>query len=564
MSFLTLHADAEFSSKLPEKSPVASLFRKNESASLTKRDSDENKDFKRGFVLKTLYLVGSKNSLSKLASQRDGIYFSDLFVPGYEDSLSEVVSPYMGESLNSQDIVDLKRDIILYYRSQNYPLVTVQIPEQDVTQGTLGVLIIPSTLGEICVKGNKHFSSSQYLDPIRLQNGQRINEKVLLNDLNFLNRNTFRRADLIYSPGNDLYTTNIEILARDEYPLNVYAGVDNTGLAHTDRIRWFSGFTWGNVFNLAHTFSFQYTAAPQVHKFYAFTLNYTAPLSIQHVLRVYGGYSHVKIHLPFESKTKGQSYQASIRYDIPFTPSPSVLHEFLLGFDFKRSNNNVEFVEDFPLIAQQVNLTQFLAGYNLGYEKGCHKLGFDLQAIASPFTWLPDQSSDDFKGLNPFAKHTYFYARSSLNYKVRMPMEFVGNFRFAGQVSAESLVPSEQFPLGGYSTVRGYTERQLNSDNGILLSGEIQSPKIGVFKRYCEKGRDAVEFLVFMDFGYGGNWHHLPGGRESDYLWSVGPGMRYAFRSYFSARLDWGVKLHRRDDFGGGNSMVHFSVIGSF
>ncbi|MBI3236460.1 MAG: BamA/TamA family outer membrane protein [Chlamydiales bacterium] len=240
----------------------------------------------------------------------------------------------------------------------------------------------------------------------------------------------------------------------------------------------------------------------------------------------------------------------------------------MVGFDFKRSNNTVDFVEQNPVIGQNVNLTQFLCGYNLGYERDygnwMHKLGFDVQIFFSPFSFLPDQSNVEFRTLNPFAEHVYVYGTSSLNYKVMLPKGFCWTALMALQASNQSLLPSEQMGLGGYNTVRGYEERELNADDGLLLSTQIYFPKITMFKRCATcKVRDSLEFLLFLDYGLSHDNHKMSGQKQTDYLLGVGPGIRYAIENYLSCRFDWGIKLHR-DGFSGGATMIHFSVVGSF
>lgn len=516
-----------------------------------------------GFIL-----LGEPHPTEEIPENEGGVHFIGIDVPGGTKGLRKLLERYIGQSLTADDLQQIKRQIILYYRDNNHPLVSIYIPEQNITYGMIQFVVQESVLNEINVYGNENFSAQRYANAIQIEKGEAIDENLLLNNLNFINRNPFRRVDLIYAPGAEEQTTDIDLVVKDRFPVSLYAGVDNTGLVHTDRTRWFMGFTWANAFNLDQILTFQYTAAPDHHKFNAVTVSYTIPLPVQHTLLFYGGYSQVNVHLPKSSRTHGSSAQASVRYDIPVSPSPWLLHEVICGFDFKRSNNTVEFVENSPVIGQEVNLTQFTCGYNLGYERDhrtwSHKVGFDFQLFFSPFAWIPGQSEMDFKTLNPFATHTYVYGRSSLNYKIQLPKGFQWNALAAMQLSNQSLLPSEQFGLGGYNTVRGYEERQLNADDGLLLSTEIHSPKLRLFKK-CGKCKinDALEFLLFLDYGLAHDNHRLSGEKQTDYVFGTGPGIRYAIENYLTARLDWGIKLHR-DNFPGGWSMVHFSVIGSF
>jgi hemolysin activation/secretion protein len=514
--------------------------------------------------VKGICLVGSERSVREVPSRLEGIAFVDIKIPGDADQLESRLVPFLGKPLRACDLVAIKREVILYYRDKNHPLVSVVIPEQDITDSVIKVVVTQSTLNEVKVYGNHYFSKEFFHDAIQLKQGQLIDENVLLNNLNFINRNPFHQAELIYSPGDKSNTTDVEIIVKDRFPHSFYAGVDNTGLPHIERTRLFAGYNWGNVFGLGHMLSLQYSMAPDPYKFDAITASYTAPLSCQHILLFWGGYSRVNAHIPFSAKTHGRSTQASMRYDIPMTPSPWLLHELLWGFDFKRSNNTIEFVENFPMFGQEVNLTQFMVGYNLGYERCKNKLGFDVQVFFSPFSWLPDQSNHDFASLNPSAKHTYVYGRSSLNYKRLLFKGCVWNLLVSGQVSNRTLLPSEQFGLGGFATVRGYEERQLNGDDGLLARTEFVSPALTVLK-HIGKGaiRDRIEFLAFLDYGLSHDRHKIPGIKQTEFILGTGPGIRYSIGNYLAARMDWGIKLHQ-NHFGGGWSMIHFSVIASY
>ncbi len=494
----------------------------------------------------------------------DGIYFEGLEVPGNVNHLRNSLLAYLGKPIDADTVRDIKREVIAFYQQNNYPFVSVQIPEQEVTDGRLKLIVSASKLGKVNVSGNRYFSSERYRNAIRIRHGEPINERTILNNVNYLNRNPFRVVDLVYSEGESRHTTDLDLIVKDRYPLTGYVGVDNTGLQHIERTRLFGGLTWGNVFGCDQILTVQYSMAPEIHKFFAITGSYIIPLPIQHVINLYGGYSRVHAHVPSSTHTAGYSSQASLRYTVPLTAASGILQECFAGFDFKRYNNTVEFVEITPVFGQTVDLTQFLGGYNFGYETGRHKLGFDFQLVFSPFQWLPDQSNADFESLNPFARHTYVYGRLAINYKVLLPGRWYWTVYAAGQLTNITLLPSEQLGIGGYSTVRGYEERQLNADDGVYVQTEFLTPKIKFPKNLQDKRTlRTLEFLAFLDYGFAHDRHQYGGEGKNEYLLGVGPGVRFSIGRYFLARCDWGIKLHR-DHFPGGWSMLHFSVMGSF
>lgn len=475
-----------------------------------------------------------------------------------EADLQNQLRGYLEQPIHADDLLDLKQEIVSFYRKQHYPLMAVQIPEQDVTDGSLKLCVLQSKLGEVTVTGNCHFSDEHFAKAIRIQPGEPIQEQTLLNNLYFINRNPFHRANLVYSPGKFPNTTNLDLMITDRTPFTAYAGIDNTGLDHIQRTRLFAGCTWG----VDQLLTIQYSMAPDIHKFFSVSASYILPLSIQHIINIFGGYSKVHASVPSTTKTRGYATQASFRYTIPLPATTYILQEIFTGFDFKRYNNTLLFVESFPRIGQTVNLTQALAGYLFGYEHGRNKFSFDTQLVFSPFQWIPDQSASDFESLNPFASHTYLYLRGSINYKLMLSKRFYWTLYTSGQLSNRTLLPSEQFGVGGYSTVRGYEERQLNGDYGLLAKTEFAFYNVSdpTVQKTVET---RLELLAFLDYGLAANHHAVPGEPSFAYLLGAGPGLRYSLGHYLTARIDWGIKIHR-DHFPGGWSMVHFSMVGSF
>lgn len=530
---------------------------------LTKSDEENHEIIAN---LKGIVLIGNPDELNKKEYQGlTGVNIVDLSVPGKASNLQERLSKYIGQAFRMNDLNRIKRTIILYYKSEGRPVVAVQIPEQDVTDGILQILVTEATLGKIRTIGNKHFRSSLLKRYIKIKPGEPIDEETLVENLNFMNRNPFRRTDAVFTPGEVSGTTDIELVTQDRRQARVYIGVDNTGIRRTGANRWFTGFNWGNAWGLDHQLSYQYTTSSNFHHFQAHTVNYTMPLPwVQHMLTFFGGYSNVHAHLPAPGmRSHGNSYQASMRYDIPLPPIKSYLHDIIAGYDFKRTNNTVEF-GGYPTFGGNANLTQFVTIYNGGIQTRYTKTFIEAELYYSPFEWVGDQSHEDYSSLRPGADPVYVYGRVSLVNTYYMPRDFSFNFVFRSQLASAALLPSEQFGIGGYNTVRGYDERAVNVDNGYILSAEVRTPVLGILKYIRNHNfKDGLQLLAFVDYGYGRDHRDVPTYPKNQYLISVGPGLRYNWDPYLAIRLDLGVKLHRHD-FDGGPTRLHFSVIASY
>lgn len=123
------------------------------------------------------------------------------------------------------------------------------------------------------------------------------------------------------------------------------------------------------------------------------------------------------------------------------------------------------------------------------------------------------------------------------------------------QLATESLVPLEQFGLGGPQTIRGYRQNALLTDNGMLFSSEIRLPVLRV-----PEVDGLLQIVPFVDVGYG--WNIFSPSPEQPTLAALGLGMLWQMDNRFDARLDIGIPLVNVNDAGNSlqESGIHFTL----
>jgi len=509
-----------------------------------------------GPTFKGLILVGSQDDLTPGGYENvSGVMAYHIELPGNIVSLKKTIRLFYNQPLNTDTITSIKRRVIQFYQNNNRPVVAVIVPYQDVSSGVLQIIVREGKLGKVYTEGNKWFKSETLEEAIKLKIGEAIASNTLNENLYYLNRNPFRHIDAIYTPGDRDGITDIELSVMDRLPLRVYGGIDNMGNDVTGNNRLFTGFNWGQVFGTEQRLSYQFVTSPDFDRFRAHTLFYEVPLPWQHILNIYGGYAH--IDAPFSVpniedtmfRTHGFSLQASMRYDIPLKGRLNFLHELRWGFDFKRTNNNLD-LGGVPVISENnVNLTQLMLSYNLGYEIKPLSLSFEIEGFYSPGQWVSDQTDADYASLRPFAKNHYTYVRTAFTLIYRFYKEWSFHHYFRGQMASRNLLPSEEYGLGGMTTVRGYKERIINGDNAFIYNAEVRTPPISLFNPLVgsKKLQDAFQFLLFYDYGLAGVKQTAPLQKKTEYLMSIGPGIRYNVIPYLTFRADWGFQLHTLD-----------------
>lgn len=518
------------------------------------------------YLIQGVVLVPSKQCLlsEEKLSGITGIQTHNVSLPKGTQTLKKYLKNVtFNQPFTEEVYVDTEKAISKFYYDYNDPFVIVTIPDQDPSTGVLQVIIIHAKIGQINYEGNKWTSDKKLNQCIRSKPGEEINLSRLDRSLYNLNRNPFRRVDLIYSPGSEPGTTDLTMVVNDRRPIRIYAGFNNSGVDNTDRQRWLTGITWGDVWGIDHILSIQYLAAFSIKRFQAITLQYAAPFQWGHSLNIYGGYSLLNAKLPYPSmKSRGKSYQGSLRYSIPYCTTKGNTGEGFVGFDVKGTNNTLEYSERFQNFSNIVNLTQAVVGFNQTIERESWRIDLMAELDWSPGRIIANQTNARYEALRPDAKNHWVIVRGSFKYL----QNIIKNLKFylytRGQIASQNLLPSEQLGLGGYDTVRGYTERQLNYDSGLITTAEIRffdfSLSKGIWKNRLQ---DSGHFVLFADYGYGHNHNLLPSEPDSDYLLGVGPGIRYTLQPMITASLDWGIKLHHNSIFEGGGSMLYFNVM---
>lgn len=476
------------------------------------------------------------------------------------------IEPYLGKPITWKQIGEVVKTTILYYRRHNRPVVDVIVPEQEITGGVVQLLVIEGRIGKITVEGNNWFSDKLIREKISLKEGDVIQASTLLQEIDFINTNPFRYVRPILSPGEKLGETNLTLQTRDRLPVRFYAGYEDTGSRLTRLGRYLVGVNFGNLWELGHEAGYQFATNSKFSDIQVHSMYYRIPFNWGHKLAFFGSIAcYDARHL--NQDITGVSWQASARYIMPL---PVLLdgryqHQVELGFDFKRTNNDLEFLQ-FKVYDGFVDTTQWVAQYSGTLLDPLGKTSFTLRGFWSPCMLSSKAQKADYEKARAGADPQYFYANLDVERIWNLPFgaSFVNRLR--GQLSNARLIGSEQMGFGGYNTIRGFDQREVNADQGIILSLELRSPEITLFKF---AGKDdlanKVQFLTFWDYGNACNRSDWEGEYKSNNLQSVGVGMRYHLNNYLSFRMDYGWRISNPHDTDFNDSgRFHFGLLAAY
>ena len=514
--------------------------------------------------LKGVRLVASPREVRSSYHGSPGVDAGDVVIAQQPD-FPAVIAPYLDQPVTMTSLAEMTRAIVAYYRAHDRPVVNVYVPEQAITSGYVQVVVVESRVEKVEATGAKWFSNDMLRHEVSLRPGEPISGNQVHNDVAWINRNPFLQADMLMAPGDKPGTTDLLLRTQDRFPLRVFAGYEDSGNRYTEDDRLLAGFNYGNLFGVGQQFSFQYTQAPTKNDFESESGTYIIPLPWKHQLTIFGSYAATDATLGDEFNSGGVNWQISGRYEIPLPSTVHFSESVIAGYDFKRSNDSLLFgVASLSNTTTDVN--QFVFGYQAALQDDYGSTSFSATGYYSPGGFSAYDDDNDYEQQRLDAPSSYIYGQFTLNRLTRLPGDFTWAVNGLIQESNANLLPSEQIGLGGYATVPGYEEREVNGDNGYLIGTQIITPPVSLGQAMNWKVfNDQLEFLGFIDYGGTSLANVTPADiNPNTNLLGVGPGIRYVINPYLSFRFDYGFQLLSTGYGTGEHSRGHVGVVVSY
>ncbi len=136
---------------------------------------------------------------------------------------------------------------------------------------------------------------------------------------------------------------------------------------------------------------------------------------------------------------------------------------------------------------------------------------------------------EDFQQATPGSDKNFLLWKAGAAYQYRLPSDWLIGLRLQGQYTNQNAVSTEQLGAGGMYTVRGFNERTVSADTGLVGSFEVFTPEFIPHSR----------FVAFVDYGTLHNNNDRLA-LQSETLGSIGLGYRYSDEKLgLSLRLEY-------------------------
>ncbi len=459
---------------------------------------------------------------------------STIFKP---EDFAAVTSSFVGRELTFAELLQIKDAITKLYTDKGYVTTGALITPQTVEAGVIQVQVIEGSLQEIKIVGNRRLQSEYIRDRIQLGAGKPLNVPRLLEKLQLLRlnpriQNLSAELQTGARPGTNVL--RVEVEEADTFKLT--ATLDNGRSPSVGSFRRGVDVQEANLLGLGDTLSVGYANTDGSN---TVNTNYTLPINAHDGTVFFGfsqGWNNV-IEKPFNTlDIQANSRFYELGYRQPLMQKPT--QELAVGLSFSHQESQTELGIDniggFALSpgADADGKTKVSAlRFSQEYTQRSNKQVF---AARSQFSLGVDWFSAN---INEDAPDSRFFAwRGQAQWVRQLASDTLFLARGDLQLAADSLVPLEQFGLGGQLSVRGYRQDILLTDNGMLLSAEFRLPILR-----APKMGGLLQLTPFIDIGKG--WNHNGKNPSPSTLVGSGLGMLWTQGDNFWARLDWGIPL---------------------
>ncbi len=457
-----------------------------------------------------------------------------------KEEINKLVQPIVGKNVFIEDIQKVIDSINNLYAEKGFVTARAFLPEQTVENGNIYIALTESKIGSITVEQNRWTKDGYITSRLPQKEGELFDivelEKDVL-DFNRYNEGVKLTANL--KAGEKPGTTDIELVADENFPFHIMGIMDNAGRYNTGSIRGGAMIYADSLFGHRDRMSLgSYFSRGAQSPFF----DYNFPVN-KHDGRVgfmfSSTFADVKYGPLVPLKIGSNAYQYSLYYTQPLVRKPGFELKAYGGLNYKRARtfSDIGILDDW--LGSTDNITSA-------------EVALMLRKDTKYGIWYLNQDAYySFPIFNSDRDNNYFKYSGSIVRLHDFSHGIIGQLRSNYQiVPGDKRIPYlDQMQTGGLATVRGYSEGMMIGKNGYFISGElmfpilprqITSPRTGEKIPFIGK---YVKGAVFADTAgifptasediYGGSY----------FAASVGMGLRVQLPGDLSARLYWGYPL---------------------
>ncbi|MEH2156067.1 ShlB/FhaC/HecB family hemolysin secretion/activation protein [Nostoc sp.] len=474
------------------------------------------------------------NFPQNIVVERFEVIGSTVFSP---EELAKATAEFTKRPISLTEVYQARSKITDLYVQNGYITSGAYIPPQTIQSGVVKIQVVEGKLEDILVTGTRRLNPNYVRSRLAIATSPPLNRQRLLEALQLLQLNPLiQNVTAELSAGSRTGTNLLEVKINEAKTFSSQIVLDNGRSPSVGSFRRRLQFNEANLLGLGDALGIAYTNTDGSNSFDA---SYTLPLNPKNGTLIfnYGITSSHVIEPPFnvlDIQSDSRYYELTFRQPIVQTPT----QEFALGLTASRRESEASYIDierlPFPgLGADEQGRTRVSA--LRFFQEWTSRNSREVIALRSQFSLGIDVLSPTINQNPPDSR--FFAWQGQAQWARLLAPETLFLLRLNTQLASRTLLPLEQFGLGGQDSIRGYRQDYLLTDNGTFVSAEVQVPILRL-----PQIDSTLQVVPFVDFGVGWN----SSGRENpdpNTLAAVGLGLRWSQGDRFTVRLDWGIPL---------------------
>ena len=478
------------------------------------------------------------------------------------DDFKPLYQKYIDKEITFKEVSDIVDQIKSKYKEKGYLTTNVYVPEQQILGGVIEIRVVEGKMGRLLIEGNKWFTKNIIEKYLHAKKNEILNILTLQKDLLRLNQNPDLEVKTVITAGEEPQTSDIILKVQDKFPYHVGTSVDDQGTRLSGKYR---ASVSGRSTNLtANNDFFFYNSVVSADSSGDF-FTYVIPMDTRGTKFGFDfSYFTSKVGREF----RGFDIVGNSWYYIPHVTGEIYLSEALqVSAD---AGLRIESIKKLQGSKITVNEQLRIPYYKLDMSRMDSFLGggqttFSPEISFGTGDFLGASRENQLKSSRLGTDGYYFKYVHSLRRVQRMPWESYMLLRHQFQGASHTLPSSEQFQLGGESTVRGYPEGDYLCDIGALVSADWVFPTYFIPKEYKlpydeTPLRNEIQPVIFADMGGGYIKTKMVSEKGCKFLMGVGGGVRINFYNKFIARIEFAQAIGATPTANSGPSNFHISV----
>lgn len=467
------------------------------------------------------------------------------------EQFNPIVQPYEGRSLNVEQLRQVADAITQLYLERGYITSRAILVDQEIANGVVQIRVIEGSLAEIQIEGTRRVNADYVRSRVQLGAGTPLNTAKLEDQLRLLRADPlFENVEASLRATGRTGQSILIVRVTEADPFEGSVGIDNYSPPSVGSERLGVNLLYRNLTGYGDQVATSYYHTTRSGSD-NLELSYQLPVNAMNgtvQLRTALTWnkivdSEVNLSDLFNIEGNSQLYEGSFRQPLIRTPR----EEFALSLGFAWQRNQTQ-IGDFGFPSPGADLdgvTQTsVLKFGQDYVRRDVRGAWSLRSLFSFGLGVFDAT------VNPSPEPDGRFV-SWLAQVQRVQILNQNNFLIVGadiQLTPDSLLPSQQFVVGGGQSLRGYRQNIRAGDNGVRFSIEDR-----ITLERNEAGAATFQLAPFFDAGYVWNSPDNPINQflpSQRFLAGIGMGLLWEPLPGLNLRLDYGYPLIKLDDRG--------------